>query len=81
MVTGTALKRTSSAYATRGSGARMHSATIQYSPLPHASPQTEAEVLAAVYAFVLECHTKRKVAESDDSEREEMITTTSQEPS
>ncbi len=58
----------------------MNSPGIRYRPLPDAPPEAEAEVLAAVYLFLIECHEKRKNAKSSDDKREEVITTASQEP-
>ena len=39
----------------------MHEPTIAYTPLPDATPESELDALAAVYAFILECHERRKV--------------------
>jgi len=36
---------------------------INYTPLPDATPESELDTLAAVYAFVLECHESRKAAD------------------
>jgi hypothetical protein len=35
---------------------------IRYTPLPDATPESELDALAAVYAFVLDCHASRGVA-------------------
>jgi hypothetical protein len=35
---------------------------ISYSPCPDATPESELDALAAVYAFVLEAHAKKKAA-------------------
>jgi hypothetical protein len=35
---------------------------LQYSPLPGATPESELDALAAVYAFVLETHARKKAA-------------------
>jgi len=35
---------------------------LRYSPLPDATPDSELDALAAVYAFVLEAHAKKKAA-------------------
>lgn len=37
---------------------------IDYTPLLDATPESELDALAAVYAFVLECHERRKVADA-----------------
>lgn len=37
--------------------------TIAYTPRPDATPESELDALAAVYAFVLECHERQKVAD------------------
>jgi hypothetical protein len=36
---------------------------ITYKPRPDATPESELAVLAAVYAFILDRHAKRKAAE------------------
>jgi hypothetical protein len=35
---------------------------LTYIPLPDATPESELDALTAVYAFVLEAHTKKKAA-------------------
>ena len=35
---------------------------IDYTPLPDATPESELDAFAAVYAFVLEAHAKKKAA-------------------
>ena len=35
---------------------------ISYTPLPDATPESELDALAAVYAFVLEAHARKKAA-------------------
>jgi hypothetical protein len=40
----------------------MTSARVSYTPLPDATPESELDALAAVYAFVLEAHAKKKAA-------------------
>jgi len=35
---------------------------INYTPLSDATPESELDALAAVYAFVLEAHAKKKAA-------------------
>jgi hypothetical protein len=35
---------------------------VNYTPLPDASPESELDALAAVYAFVLEAHAKKEAA-------------------
>jgi hypothetical protein len=38
-------------------------ARIVYTPLPDSTPESELDALAAVYAFVLECHASKKAAD------------------
>jgi hypothetical protein len=40
----------------------MTSPSICYRPLPNATPESEAEVLAAVYSFLIERYENRKAA-------------------
>jgi hypothetical protein len=35
---------------------------ISYTPCPDATPESELDALAAVYAFVLEAHARKKAA-------------------
>jgi hypothetical protein len=48
---------------------------IRYTPLPDATPESELDALAAVYAFVLEAHAKKKAAapcgQEDDVRKEQ----------
>ncbi len=44
-------------------------ARIIYAPFPEASPETQVEVLARVFAFVIECHERKKAARAGDGER------------
>jgi hypothetical protein len=41
----------------------MSDARIVYIPRPDANPDIEVATLAAVYAFILDCHAKKKAAE------------------
>ena len=43
---------------------------INYTPLPEATPESELDALAAVYAFVLERHERRKVADATGNRNE-----------
>jgi hypothetical protein len=52
---------------------RASDSSIAYNPLPDATSESEVQTLAAVYAFILECHAKRKATEGsgdDDGETE-----------
>ena len=40
----------------------MDKPTIAYTPLPSATPESELDALVAVYAFVLETHSRKKAA-------------------
>jgi hypothetical protein len=40
----------------------MHKPTLGYTALPGATPESELDALAAVYAFVLEAHANKKAA-------------------
>jgi len=42
----------------------MHKPTLGYTPLPDATPESELDALAAVYAFIRGCHEHRKGADS-----------------
>jgi hypothetical protein len=46
----------------------MGSLRIGYVPHPDSSPESEAEVLANVYAFILEAYESRKAAEASSGE-------------
>jgi hypothetical protein len=46
---------------------------INYAPLPDATPESELDALVAVYAFVLECHAKRKADEGSDEDIETKV--------
>jgi len=41
---------------------------IRYTPRADASPEIEAEALAAVYTFILECHETKKATEKTDGD-------------
>ena len=41
----------------------MNDPRIAYTPLPDATPEGELEALAAVYAFVLDCHDRKKATD------------------
>ena len=43
---------------------------IRYTPLSDATPESDLDALATVYAFVLECHENKKVADSTDDPNE-----------
>lgn len=43
---------------------------LTYIPLPDATPERKLDALAAVYAFILECHERRKVADSTGDRHE-----------
>ena len=43
---------------------------LTYIPLPDATPESELDALAAVYAFILDCHESRKVADSTGDRNE-----------
>jgi hypothetical protein len=47
---------------------RTNSSRITYTSLPDVTPESELQTLAAVYAFILECHAKRKADEGSDDE-------------
>ena len=53
---------------------RASSNHIKYVPRPDATPESELNALAAVYAFVLECHERQKVADpiGDPNEAKEV---------
>lgn len=40
----------------------MSSPCIVYSPRPDAAPESEANALASVYRYILDCHAKKKAA-------------------
>ena len=48
----------------------MNSARVTYIPLPDATPETELDALVAVYAFVLECHGHKEVADATGDRNE-----------
>ncbi len=64
----TTRKKTLSACATAGYGDAMDSARVTYTARPDATPESGAKALAAVYAFILECHAKKKAAEASGGE-------------
>ena len=43
---------------------------IRYTPLPDATPESELDALAAVYAFVLECRGYKEVADATGDRNE-----------
>jgi hypothetical protein len=43
---------------------------LPYIPLSDATPESELDALAAVYAFVLECHERRKAADATGDRNE-----------
>jgi hypothetical protein len=47
-----------------------NSSRITYTSLPDVTPESELQTLAAVYAFILECHARRKATEGSDGEGE-----------
>ncbi len=50
---------------------RASNSQITCNPLPDVTPESEVRTLAAVYAFILECHAKRKATQGsgdDDGE-------------
>ncbi len=40
----------------------MSSSRILYTPRPNATPESESNMLAAVYRFTLDCHAKKNAA-------------------
>ena len=64
----TTRKKTLSASAPAGYGAAMDSARVTYAPRVDATLEGELAALAAVYAFILECHAKKKAAEASGGE-------------
>ena len=66
--TATTPKKTLSACATADYGGAMDSARVLYSPRVDATPEGELAALAAVYALILDCHAKKKAAESSGGE-------------
>jgi hypothetical protein len=51
----------------------MSAPRISYSPRPDATVETEEQVLAAVYRFILDCHAKKKaggISTGDDARKE-----------
>ncbi len=46
----------------------MDSARVSYAPRPDATLESELAALAAVYAFILECHDAKKGAEASGGE-------------
>ena len=42
----------------------MNKQRVTYTPRPDATPETEIQVLAEVYRFVLDCHKSKTAAES-----------------
>jgi hypothetical protein len=55
----------------------MDNVRITYKPQPDATPESELAVLAAIYAFILDCHAKKKAAEAsggqDDGKRDKSV--------
>ncbi len=52
----------------------MSSPCIIYSPRPDVAPESEANTLANVYRFILDCHAKKKASRPggpDDAEESE----------
>jgi hypothetical protein len=56
-------------------------ATITYTPRPDATPETELNALAAVYAFVLDCHSKKIPAPEPDGRNDDAIVSDTEEVS
>ena len=48
----------------------MASSHIKYTPRPDATPETELDALAAMYAFVLECQAKKEAADATGDRNE-----------
>jgi len=48
----------------------MNKPTLGYTPLPDATPESELDALAAVYAFILQCHERRRVADATGDRNE-----------
>ena len=46
----------------------MTSAGVTYSPREDAPPESELDTLAAVYAFILQCHANKKAAGTNGGE-------------
>ena len=46
---------------------RASDSRIAYNPLPDVTPEIEVRTLAAGYAFILECHAKRKAEEDAET--------------
>ena len=46
----------------------MDSARVTYAPRSEATPESGLNALAAVYAFILQCHDKKKAAGSSGGE-------------
>jgi hypothetical protein len=63
MAIATTHKKILSVYALAGYGAAMYSARITYASRVDATPEGELAALAVVYAFILDCHVRRKGAE------------------
>ena len=61
---------TSSTCAPVSSGAQVSDPGLRYTPRPEATPEAEAEVLAAVFSFVLERHEEKKAARADGAGKE-----------
>jgi hypothetical protein len=80
----TVRKKTLSASAPAGYGDVMDSARVTYAPRADATPEGELAALAAVYAFILECHAKKKAAEAsggeDDGKGDKRVPATSSIP-
>jgi hypothetical protein len=47
-----------------------NSTRITYTSLPDVTLESELQTLAAVYAFILECHARRKATEGSDGRKE-----------
>ena len=43
---------------------------IRYTPLPDATPESELDALAAVYAFVIECRESKQAADATGDRNE-----------
>jgi hypothetical protein len=48
----------------------MDKTRLTYTPLSDATPDTELDAISAIYKFVLECHERRKVADSTGDRNE-----------
>ena len=50
----------------RANGSPSDAPRIVYTPHPEATPESEAQALANVYRFILECARRKKAAEAGD---------------